>query len=138
MLFALRSGLFSRDVMPSFVSTLRTVVKANFSTEVVRTLATFVTSFSQKGILSEATLITGKAKSNSKPASSPVKKAFTFVEENDAPRAVRKTSSAKEPVCYEVVILDMLVDVLLSPERRYINKFATTITSKVCPFLPLT
>jgi hypothetical protein len=38
----------------------------------------------------------------------------------------------RESVGYEVVVLEMLVDVLLSPERRYINKFATTITSKVC------
>lgn len=49
MLFALRSGMFSRDVLPSFIATLRTIVKANFSTEVVRALATFVTSFQQKG-----------------------------------------------------------------------------------------
>jgi len=48
MLFALRSGLFSRDIIPSFIATFRAVVKANFSTEVVRALATFVTSFSQK------------------------------------------------------------------------------------------
>ena len=46
----------------------------------------------------------------------------------------RKSSSAREPACYEVVVLEMLVDILLSPERRYINKFATTITSKVNPF----
>jgi len=46
----------------------------------------------------------------------------------------RKSSSAREPACYEVVVLEMLVDILLSPERRYINKFATTITSKVTHF----
>ena len=48
MLFALRSGTFSKDIIPSFITTLRAVVKANFSTDVVRALATFVTSFSQK------------------------------------------------------------------------------------------
>ena len=50
MLFALRSGTFSKEVLPSFITTLKTVVKANFSTEVVRTLATFVTSNSHKGL----------------------------------------------------------------------------------------
>jgi hypothetical protein len=49
MLFALRSGMFPREILPSFIAALRAVVKASFSTEVVRTLATFVTSFSQKG-----------------------------------------------------------------------------------------
>ena len=49
MLFALRSGMFSKDIIPSFVETLKAVVKSNFSTEVIRALATFVTSFSQKG-----------------------------------------------------------------------------------------
>jgi beige protein homolog 1 len=49
MLFALRSGIFSREIIPSFIATLKAVVKSNFSTEVVRALATFVTSFSQKG-----------------------------------------------------------------------------------------
>lgn len=47
MLFALRSGMFSKEVIPSFIATLKAVVKANFSTEVVRALATFVTSFSK-------------------------------------------------------------------------------------------
>lgn len=41
--------MFSKEIIPAFIATLRAVVKANFSTEVVRTLATFVTSFSQKG-----------------------------------------------------------------------------------------
>jgi hypothetical protein len=50
MLFALRSGIFSREIVPSFIATLKAVVKSNFSTEVVRALATFVASFSQKGI----------------------------------------------------------------------------------------
>ena len=49
MLFALRSGIFSKDIIPSFVATLKAVVKSNFSTDVIRALATFVTSFSQKG-----------------------------------------------------------------------------------------
>jgi len=50
MLFSLRSGMFPKDVIPSFIATLKAVVKANFSTEVVRALATFVTSFYHKGI----------------------------------------------------------------------------------------
>jgi hypothetical protein len=130
MLFALRSGTFSRDIMPAFVATLRAVVKANFSTEVVRTLATFVTSFSQKCTTFVAFLILAKARPISKPAASPVKRTFSLGDD-DTPRAVRKTSGARDTGCYEVVVLEMLVDVLLSPERRFINKFATTITSKV-------
>lgn len=51
MLFALRSGMFPKEILPALIATLRAVVKANFSTEVVRTLATFVTSFSQKGTI---------------------------------------------------------------------------------------
>jgi len=50
MLFALRSGMFSKEVLPSFITALKTIVKANFSTEVVRALATFVTSNSLKGL----------------------------------------------------------------------------------------
>jgi hypothetical protein len=65
----------------------------------------------------------------SKGTSSPVKKAFTFGDPGEKP--TRKSSAAREATAYEVVVLEMLVDVLLSPERRYINKFATTITSKV-------
>jgi beige protein homolog 1 len=49
MLFALRSGMFSKDVLPTFITTLKVIIKANFSTEVVRSLATFVTSTSHKG-----------------------------------------------------------------------------------------
>jgi hypothetical protein len=123
MLFALRSGTFSRDILSSFVATLRAVVKANFSTEVVRALATFVTSFSQKGL-------TGKReRASTKGSRSPVKR--TFHEEIEMSKAVRKPSNTREHVNYEVVVLEMLVDILLSPEKRYINKFATTITSKV-------
>jgi len=123
MLFALRSGTFPRDVIPSFVATLKAVVKANFSTEVVRALATFVTSFSQRGNTKE------RKTTISRGSSSPVKKAFS--EELDVPKVARKISGARDPANYEVVVLEMLVDILLSPERRYINKFATTITSKV-------
>jgi hypothetical protein len=61
-------------------------------------------------------------------ASSPVKRSFTSGDEIDLPKRKRKQSEA---IPYEIVVLDMLVDILLSPERRYINKFATTITSKV-------
>jgi hypothetical protein len=53
MLFALRSGMFPKEVVPSFIATLKAVVKANFSTDVVRALATFVTSFSHKGMTLE-------------------------------------------------------------------------------------
>jgi hypothetical protein len=42
--------MFSTDIVPSFVATLRVLVKSNFSTEVVRALATFVTSTSHKGL----------------------------------------------------------------------------------------
>jgi len=78
-------------------------------------------------------LISGKGhrQTISKGTSSPIKRTFTLGEEIDAPRMSRKPSSGREFVCYEVVVLEMLVDILLSPERRYINKFATTITSKV-------
>ena len=134
MLFALRSGMFSKEILPAFIATLRAVVKANFSTEVVRTLATFVTSFSQKGMITgNNELRTAKAgrQSTPKSISSPVKRTFTLGEEAEIPKRPRKVSNAKESSNYEVVVLEMLVDVLLSPERRYINKFATTITSKV-------
>ena len=76
----------------------------------------------------------GHRQTISKGTSSPIKRSFTLGEESEAPRMSRKSSSAREPACYEVVVLEMLVDILLSPERRYINKFATTITSKVTPF----
>ena len=124
--------MFSRDVIPSFVAALKAVVKANFSTEVVRALATFITSFSQRGItLWERRLRLGKERKAtiSRGSSSPVKKSFG--EELDLRKVARKISGAKEPANYEVVVLEMLMDILLSPERRYINKFATTITSKV-------
>lgn len=139
MLFALRSGMFSRDIIPSFIATFRAVVKANFSTEVVRALATFVTSFSQKRNQPAFPLIVGKSgrQTVSKGTSSPIKTTFISSDINDASKATRKTSAARESAGYEVVVLEMLVDVLLSPERRYINKFATTITSKVCSILTL-
>jgi hypothetical protein len=66
---------------------------------------------------------------SSKGTGSPVKRTFTFGDPSEKP--IRKPSAPREPSSYEVVVLEMLVDVLLSPERRYINKFATTITSKV-------
>jgi beige protein homolog 1 len=132
MLFALRSGCFSREVIPSFTVSLKAVVKSSFSTEVVRTLATFVTSFSQRGICAVRHLLTtGKFSRFSAPRlapSSPVKRSFTAGDDIELPRRKRKQSDL---LSYEVVVLEMLVDILLSPERRYINKFATTITSKV-------
>jgi len=134
MLFALRSGMFPKEILPAFTATLRAVVKANFSTEVVRTLATFVTSFSQKGtILGMRLLIPAKPgrHTSAKSINSPVKRTLTLGEDIDLPRRPRKVSNPKEGPNYEVVVLEMLVEVLLSPERRYINKFATTITSKV-------
>ena len=67
----------------------------------------------------------------SKGTKSPTKRTFVFEDEIDLPKVSRKTSSARDTISYEVVVLEMLVGVLLSPERRYINKFATTITSKV-------
>jgi hypothetical protein len=135
MLFALRSGIFPREILPSFITALRAVVKASFSTEVVRTLATFVTSFSQKGALFGFRVLTlGKPSktplSRAVNSNSPVKRSATFGDES-MPKRSRNTSNARDGVCYEVVVLEMLVDVLLSPEKRYINKFATTITSKV-------
>ena len=126
MLFALRSGIFSQNVVPSFTTALKAVVKANFSTEVVRALATFVTSFSRKGKSHRNTISAGNK--------SPVRKTFAVGDEGIAPKMSRKRShsrDSRECFAYEVVVLEMLVDVLLSPERRYINKFATTITSKV-------
>ena len=64
MLFSLRSGMFSRDIIPSFIATFKEVVKANFSTEVVRALATFVTSYSQKGNSSPQHAHSSEIKSN--------------------------------------------------------------------------
>jgi hypothetical protein len=135
MLFALRSGIFPREILPSFIAALRAVVKASFSTEVVRTLATFVTSFSQKGSgFGFLVLTLGKPSktplSRAVNSNSPVRRSATFGDET-VPKRSRGTSNARDGVCYEVVVLEMLVDVLLSPEKRYINKFATTITSKV-------
>jgi hypothetical protein len=77
--------------------------------------------------------MSGKTRStiSSKGTSSPVKRSFDLP---DLSKATRKISGAKEPNFYEVVVLEMLVDILLSAERRYINKFATTITSKVLQF----
>jgi hypothetical protein len=77
--------------------------------------------------------MTGKSGrySTSKGINSPVKRTFTIGDEADTPRRPRKVSNANNGSNYEVVVLEMLVDVLLSPERRYISKFATTITSKV-------
>jgi hypothetical protein len=126
--------MFPKEILPAFIATLRAVVKANFSTEVVRTLATFVTSFSQKSTISAMrVLIPAKPgrPASVKSINSPVKRTFTVGEDIDLPRRPRKASNAKEGSNYEVVVLEMLVEVLLSPERRYINKFATTITSKV-------
>jgi beige protein homolog 1 len=132
MLFALRSGTFTRDVIPAFTVALKTVVKSNFSTEVVRTLATFVTSFSQRGhSLQIQRLISGKFSKPATPrigSTSPVKRSSTVGEETELPKRKRKQSDL---MSYEVVVLEMLVDILLSSEKRYINKFATTITSKV-------
>src|SRR5215471_9900388 len=65
-------------------------------------------------------LVKSNRSTNSKGTSSPVKKTFTFVDLNEKP--TRKSSAARDPILYEVVVLEMLVDVLLSPERRYINK----------------
>src|SRR5579859_2827064 len=110
MLFALRSGMFSKEILPSFIATLRAVVKANFSTEVVRTLATFVTSFSQKGTGYGDIVDLGKSsRPMSKSLSSPVKRAFTFGDESDPPKPRKVSSAAKDGVCYEVIVLEMLV-----------------------------
>ena len=135
MLFALRSGTFGREVIPSFTAALKGVVKSNFSTEVVRTLATFVTSFSQRGMSHPFQLLMigkgSKSASLRVASNSPVKRSFTIGEDAELPRRKRKQSDL---MSYEVVVLEMLVDILLSPEKRYVNKFATTITSKVSEF----
>ncbi|CAG8433004.1 6306_t:CDS:10 [Ambispora gerdemannii] len=102
MLVALKTNAYSKDLLAEFIATLKIVVKYNFTTEVIRAIATFLVSTLNKP--------------------SGLHRRQTHV------RTLPPDTSSRQ---VGVMLMEMLTDIVCDKLNPfYINKFSTTITNK--------
>lgn len=152
MLFALRTNVYPKELMPEFMATLKILVQHSFTTEVIRNLATFLVS----------TLCKYEKTRKLPPVPlSPMKRAFSNSIQAPQREHVRRSSSPLAtsrglgPNDKEIVdnakdlsprqfasqsqsaqhagllVLEMLCDILCDNSNpHFVSKFAMTITNK--------
>ncbi|CAI2171444.1 16368_t:CDS:10 [Funneliformis geosporum] len=132
MLVALKLNVYPKDLLIDFISTLKIVVKYNFTTEVIRSIATFLVSTLNKP---------NKRFAPAPRRESPLKTGMgsTFAHENVMGKSSVKnivTDVRSLPVDTTakhigVLVMEMLADILCDKMNPfYVNKFSTTITNK--------
>ncbi|BFZ61549.1 Beige protein-like 1 [Saitoella coloradoensis] len=117
MLNVLKSRKLSPELSDDFFSTLKILVKVNFSTEVVRSLATFITHcFCQKSLRYRR--------------KQPPRRNMTL---GPTVRVNSPISAGEEPSLQHIGIsvVELLTELICDPlDSTYCTKFATTITNK--------
>ncbi|CAG8462143.1 12484_t:CDS:10 [Funneliformis caledonium] len=132
MLVALKLNVYPKDLLIDFISTLKIVVKYNFTTEVIRSIATFLVSTLNKpnkrfvpAPRRESPLKTGMGSTfahENVMGKSSVKNIVTDV------RSLPVDTTAKH---IGVLVMEMLAEILCDKMNPfYVNKFSTTITNK--------
>ncbi|OLL25615.1 Beige 1 [Neolecta irregularis DAH-3] len=122
LLFALKSGSFGYGNLPHFMETLKVLVKSNFSTDVLRSIATFITYSIRKG-----KLIRSRSRSRAKSLRQQTK--FSPRLNSNNPSVHRMDKRTYFEVGYQV--FEMLAELVCDPiEDLYVKKFATTITNR--------
>ncbi|KAG9303640.1 hypothetical protein G9A89_018537 [Geosiphon pyriformis] len=128
MLVALKTNAYSKDLLDEFVATLKIVVKYNFTTEVIRAIATFLVSTLNKPSANRRPLRRDSSVKRSEPVSTLQinTNAFKMIIAD-----VRTLPSDTPSRQVGVMLMEMLTDIVCDKLNPfYINKFSTTITNK--------
>lgn len=129
LLLALKSEIFSADILPEFMQAFKALVKTNMSADVLRSLSLFITYSLHKH--SPARPLRTK-KSNVQ-----LKKASTGDIVNLPTRSLqefKRDESSRQQI--GVMVLQMYAELLCEddPSASNIKKFARTVTNKVIRF----
>ncbi|CAG8486905.1 4172_t:CDS:10 [Ambispora leptoticha] len=120
MLVALKTNAYSKDLLAEFVATLKIVVKYNFTTEVIRAIATFLVSTLNKPSGNRRQM--RRDSSLKRSVTIPPKTIVTDV------RTLPPDTPSRQ---VGVMLMEMLTDIVCDKLNPfYINKFSTTITNK--------
>ncbi|CAG8445955.1 14997_t:CDS:10 [Cetraspora pellucida] len=131
MLVALKTNVYPKELLTDFIETLKIVVKYNFTTEVIRSIVTFLVSTLNKpspirrGIRKESPLKTGSTTTFSHESiygKASVRNIIVDVRSLPAETTARHIG---------VMVMEMLTDIVCDKLNPfYVNRFATTITNK--------
>ncbi|CAG8737438.1 10701_t:CDS:2, partial [Acaulospora morrowiae] len=129
MLVALKTNVYPKGLLTEFVATLKIVVKYNFTTEVIRSIATFLVSTLNKPSLNRR--VTRK----DSPFKNSVDMNFTNEDSGKSTQSiitdVRSLSVETMAKQVGVMVMEMLTEIVCDKLNPfYVNKFATTITNK--------
>ncbi|CAG8477297.1 10337_t:CDS:10, partial [Diversispora eburnea] len=130
MLVALKTNIYQKELLTDFIATLKIVVKYNFTTEVIRSIATFLVSTLNK---SSPTRRLARKESPLKTGMT-----VTFSHENAGKTSSKTIVTDVRSVPVEtmakhigVMVMEMLTEIVCDKLNPfYVNKFATTITNK--------
>ncbi|CAG8446303.1 7064_t:CDS:10 [Dentiscutata erythropus] len=130
MLVALKTNVYPKELLTDFIDTLKIVVKYNFTTEVIRSIVTFLVStlnrpsLIRRGIRKESPLKAGTTTFSHENiyGKTSLKNIVTDVRSLPAETTARHIG---------VMVMDMLTDIVCDKLNPfYVNRFATTITNK--------
>ncbi|CAJ0639828.1 8424_t:CDS:10 [Entrophospora sp. SA101] len=134
MLVALKTNIYSNDLLTDFIKTLKIVVKYNFTTEVIRSIATFLVSILNKS--------TSRRTGCNTPQKEPLFKVELF---NSDPEEISNWKMPLKSIVTDaktvlvetqlkqigVMVMEMITEIVCDKLNPfYVNKFATTITNK--------
>ncbi|CAG8480599.1 18870_t:CDS:10, partial [Gigaspora margarita] len=120
MLVALKTNVYPKELLTDFIDTLKIVVKYNFTTEVIRSIVTFlVSTLNKQSPLKAGTTTFSHENIYGKTS---LKNVVTDVRSLPAETASRHIG---------VMVMEMLTDIVCDKLNPfYVNRFATTITNK--------